>query len=40
VAPELSNKKVLVNGIPPIETGIIATGGQTPPILKTGDILE
>jgi len=40
VAPELSNKNVLVKGIPLKGTGRIDLGGQTPPMLKTGERLE
>jgi hypothetical protein len=40
VAPELNKKKVLVKGIPEVLIGLIASGGHTPPILKTGAKLE
>lgn len=36
VAPELNKKNVLVSGIPEVWIGLISSGGQTPPILKTG----
>jgi len=40
VAPELKRKNVLVKGIPEVWIVWIASGGQTPPKLKTGDRLE
>jgi hypothetical protein len=40
VAPELRRKNVLVKGIPEVWIVWIASGGQTPPKLKTGDKLE
>jgi len=40
VAPELKRKNVFVKGIPEVWIVWIATGGQTPPKLKTGDKLE
>ena len=40
VAPELKRKNVFVNGIPDVWIVWIASGGQTPPKLKTGDKLE
>ena len=40
VAPELKRKNVLVKGIPDVWIVCIASGGHTPPKLKTGDKLE
>jgi len=40
VAPELKRKNVLVKGIPDVWIVWIASGGHTPPKLKTGDKLE
>jgi len=38
--PEVNKKKVFVNGIVYVFIILIDFGGQTPPILKTGAILE
>ena len=40
VAPELKRKNVFVKGIPEVWIVWIASGGHTPPKLKTGDKLE
>jgi len=40
VAPELRRKNVLVKGIPEVWIVWTASGGHTPPKLKTGDKLE
>jgi hypothetical protein len=40
VTPEVNKKKVFVNGIVYVFKILIALGGQTLPILKTGAILE
>ena len=40
VAPELNKKKLFVKGIPKVGIVVVSLGGQTPPILNTGDKLE